>query len=132
MNNQITPIKNDNRVTDFIVEPAQSAPSQKSRVEYIYSCTNAMFNYLKHKDVGILVEHLMEVEFDAIRKEKEHIPQVGLYFKFGQDDPLTTTIADIRQTLKYGNQRDKDFLIEQFEKVISVINPDDELEVYFN
>lgn len=101
--------------------------------EVTYACANAMFKYLKYlknNDTNELVKELRKAEkycFSEYGKDKT------LWFKFGQDDTLATTISDIANDLnlpsKHSNKR---FLIERFEMVTKDLKHKNELQVFFS
>ena len=104
----------------------------KNLIQYRYNCTEAMFEYLKNKDIEKLISILKNCE-EHYRKEIECTnPDLGMWFRFGSDDTLTNTIGDIELNinLPHGHPNYK-FLIERFKLVIG-LNTDVELMIYFS
>jgi len=102
----------------------------KSLAQYTFSCTNAMFNFLKDNDLDKLVADLERVQKHA----SENIDLKGeLHFKFGDDDTLVTTIADISTDLglpsNHGNHK---LMIEKFDLVVNNMDATKELRVFYS
>ena len=102
----------------------------KNQIQYVYSCTDAIFNYLKDGDLDKLLTRLRKVENHA--KETLKGDNKELWFKFGEDDTLVTTIAEIEIMLSSNYKANKEFLIEQFERVTKDIHPENELLAYYS
>jgi hypothetical protein len=93
----------------------------ENRIEFVYGCTEAMFNYTKDGNVQKLVNRLREIESHSGGE---------LWFRFGKDDTLATTIDDINVDLclpKY--HPNYELMVEKFEGVCG-IEPDKELRVF--
>lgn len=102
----------------------------RNLIQYTYSCTNAMFNYLKDCDKGKLISELDRIEQHA--KENIGGKYTALWFKFGEDDPLSTTIRDIDRELDLPTtNNNRKFLEEKFESITD-LEPDKELRVYYS
>ena len=99
-------------------------------VQYTYSCSNAMFKFLRDNDIDKLVEDLRRIEQYAYNSDDEPKDK-DLWFKFGSDDTLATDIRNIVQELK-GTKRNREHLIDKFKMVTEDTNPDKELRVYFS
>jgi len=104
----------------------------KNLIQYRYSCEEAMFEFLKNGNVQNLIERLKRIE-NIHRKEIECTDdELGLWFKFGSDDTLATTIEDIRINLNYATSNgNRELLIDKMKMVID-LNPETELMVYFS
>jgi hypothetical protein len=95
----------------------------------MYSCTNAIFQYLKDSDLEKLLTDLYRIEDIARKAISEH---GELWFKFGLDDTLATTIENIKTDLKLPDTHpNKKLLIGQFH-LVTGIDPDDELQVFYS
>ncbi len=112
----------------------------KTLTQYTYSCTEAMFNYIKSNDLCALITKLKNIERhcvdsllnDECLTDKEILDitfSKRFWFKFGESDTLVTTIEDLERDLS--SRTNKDFRIESFE-LISGLNSKDELQVYFS
>lgn len=113
----------------------------RNLIEYRFSCELLFFKYLKNQiSTKELIDGLKAVEKRVIRDHIERtevdldmsieeINECGLWFKFGKDDTLVTTISDIEREV--GNLNHRDFRMEAFERVVG-LNPDNELEIYFS
>ncbi len=103
----------------------------KNLIQYKFSCTNAMFNFLKNKDLDKLLADLNRTEKHASENMagKDIGKDASLCFKFGDDDTLVTTIGDIAKDLslpsKHGNHK---LMIENFESIIN----ESELRVFYS
>ena len=104
----------------------------KNLIQYRYSCEEAMFEFLKNGNVQNLIERLKRIE-DIHRKEIECTDdELGLWFKFGSDDTLATTIEDIEKDLNLpSNHGNHKLLIDKFLLAIDN-NPETELMIYFS
>lgn len=101
----------------------------KNQFQYMYSCTNAIFNYLnKGEDLDTLLKDLIRIENHA--HENIGGEDCTLWFKFGHDDTLATDIRDIRNDLM--TYRNRDLIIDKFKRVTRGINPQDELRVFYS
>lgn len=101
-------------------------------IQYRYSCEDAMFNYLKDGDLERLLAKLNWVEQLAMDSGLGTAPK-SLWFKFGHQDTLATTIQDIKRDLTLPASHDnRKLIIEQFELVTNSLSPDNELRVYFS
>ena len=99
----------------------------KNLIQYVYSCTEAMHQYLKDTDLDKLIERLSTIETHA--KAKIGGKDCTLWFKFGYDDTLATDIYDIKRDLKGIN---RGFTIERMQRVSKDLNPQNELKVFFS
>lgn len=104
----------------------------KHLTQYTYSCTDVMFRFLNDADITKLVTKLKNIELHA----KDSIAdsyEKSLWFKFGSDDTLSTTIQEIEHTLAMPiTNQNRQLLIEQFEMVTEDIEPKKELRVFFS
>lgn len=92
-----------------------------------------MFNYLKDGNLEKLLAKLNWVEQNAINSGLGPIGFANLWFKFGHQDTLATTIQDIYRDLQLpASHPNRQLMIEQFELVSKDLNPDNELRVYFS
>lgn len=104
--------------------------SKQDLVEFRDICTKLMFSYLRTRELSRLVDNLKDTEEFIATKTNMNIPDGGLWFKFGKDDTLATTIDDIRYTLSSAVDTSKrEFLLEQMR---SVTTKNQELYVYFS
>lgn len=98
--------------------------------ELKYEVSEVFFNFLKDKDLGKLKTRLDRyivycVEMYGFGGE--------LWFKFGEDDTLCTTVGEIYHTLSLPeNHKNHQFLLEQFRLVTGDIDPDHEIQPYFS
>lgn len=93
--------------------------------ELTYGVTCVIFNYLKDRDMGKLITSLKGYE--------ETYGKGGLWFKFGDDDTLSTTIDDIEKMLQLPKQHNNHiWLVDCFKLVSMDINPSHEISVYFS
>jgi hypothetical protein len=98
--------------------------------DLVYSCTLAMFNYLKNSDLQMLLNALIKAQeyYQALHGKGKVI-----WFRFGSDDTLCTTISDIETALclpeNHGNHK---LMLEQFAMVCNSMDANLELEVYFS
>ncbi len=99
----------------------------KNLIQYQFSCTNAMFNFLKDNDSDKLIAELKKVETHA--KETFGGKDKNIWFKFGSSDTLTTTISDIKTDL---TTRNRNHILDNFKLVTSDLNPQNELQVFFS
>lgn len=94
----------------------------KNKIEYIYSSTNAIFNYLKDNDIDKLISKLKELE--------NHSNDV-LMFRFGNNNSILYSIKEIEKDLSLPNSHNnKILLLESFDIVTKDINPENEIKVY--
>lgn len=107
----------------------------KNLIEYVFTCTNAMFKFKKGQiNLDLLIVELKKCENHY--KDINNIPNDDprkLWFKFGEDDTLATTILNLKNDLSlpkgHGNHK---FRIQQFDIVFMDIDPKNELRVYFS
>lgn len=104
----------------------------KNLIEYNYSCTNAMFNFLKDNDLDALLEDLKRIEGIVSRNQISSANEASLWFRFGSDDTLSTTIRNIEVDLASSSNNDHKYMIENFEMVTKDINHENELRVYYS
>ena len=99
-------------------------------IDLIYSCSVAMYNYLKNRDLQALLKALIELQE---RYQSLHGINKTIWFKFGSDDTLCTTISNIDVALclpeKHGNHK---LMLEQFAMVYNEMDANSELRVYFS
>tara|TARA_R110000772_G_scaffold47429_3_gene108419 strand:+ start:706 stop:1014 length:309 start_codon:yes stop_codon:yes gene_type:complete len=98
-------------------------------VQYTYSCSNAMFKFLRDNDIDKLVEDLRRIEQHAYSDDDEPKDK-DLWFKFGSDDTGATDIRNIVQDLN--GTMNKEYLIDLFKMVTEDLDPDKELRVFFS
>ncbi len=99
-------------------------------IKYVYSCTNAFFNYLKNENLEELIQELRRVEKHAYQETDSETS--SLWFKFGKGDTGATDINNIQSGLSLPkNHRNYKYLIEQINGVIGLA-PEDELQVYYS
>lgn len=99
----------------------------KNRIEYVYSCTNAMFNYLKDNNTSKMLVELNKVRNHLISEDGYDIKK-ELKFQFGSDKALVSFHNIIEATV----DKDKhEVLLELFDRVTKDINPDNELKVFY-
>lgn len=102
----------------------------KSIVELMYSCTDRMFNYLQNKDLNQLLQSLLNIEDYCA---KTYGGDKKLWFKFGGDDTLVTTIEDIKKDLSLPtNHPNHKLMVEKLELVSMDIEPDNALLVFYS
>jgi len=102
----------------------------KYLIQYTYSCTNAFFKYLKEHNIENLIKSLKEVEKHAMGEDDGE--NASLWFKFGEDDNLVSTIKSIKIDLELPKEHsNRKLLIEKMESIIG-LNPSDELRVYYS
>jgi hypothetical protein len=98
--------------------------------DLVYSCSVAMFNYLKNSDLQALLKVLIELQEYY---QELHGKGKAIWFKFGSDDTLCTTISDIEVALclpkNHGNHK---LMLEQFAMVCNTMDANSELRVYFS
>lgn len=98
----------------------------------VYSCSNAIFNYLKDSDVDRLIEDLSRVEEICFNEDETKDETKDLWFKFGDDDTAASTIFNVHVTLllppKHPNHI---LLLEQFNRCIG-LEPENEIRVYYS
>jgi len=104
----------------------------KNLIQYRYSCEEAMFEFLKDDDVTKLIEELKRIEQYHKGIIECTDDELGLWFKFGSDDTLATTIEDIEKDLNLpSNHGNHKLLIDKFLLAIDN-NPETELMIYFS
>ena len=104
-------------------------------IHYTYSCTNAMFLYLKDNDLEKLIADLSRIENIARDKaiEKDGYDETEdktLWFRFFKGDTAATGISNIKRDLEGVTNRE--YILERFRVVTRDLNPDNELQVYFS
>jgi hypothetical protein len=104
----------------------------KNLIQYRYSCEDAMFEFLKNGSVENLIEKLNGIE-NYHREEIECTDdELGLWFKFGNDNTLVSTIDDIRIDLSNPIANDNRKLLIDKMKMIINLKSDTELIIYFS
>jgi hypothetical protein len=98
-------------------------------VQYTYSCSNAMFKFLKDFDVDKLIADLRRIELHAYNDDDEPEDK-GLWFKFGHDCTGATTIRDIKEDLN--GVVNRQYRIDSFKLVTEDLDPNKELRVFFS
>jgi hypothetical protein len=105
----------------------------KNLIQYNYSITNAIFNFLKDGDKANFVERLKMYERHAFVNRVSTDADASMWFKFGTNDTLATTIDDIERTLElpttHGNYK---HMIEGFELVTEDLDHKKEIRVYYS
>jgi hypothetical protein len=99
----------------------------KNLTQYQFDCTNAIFNFTKDNDLNKLVSKLEMIENDA--RVEIGGKNKTLWFKFGSDDTLATTINDFKSDLSNTN---KDYMIDNFKLVTANLEIKNELKVFFS
>ena len=98
--------------------------------DLVYSCSVAMYNYLKNSDLQVLLDVLIELQG---RYCLIHSLSSNIWFRFGTDDTQCTTIGDIEKDLSLpNNHNNHKFMVERFEMVCNSMDANKELEVYFS
>ncbi len=103
----------------------------KNLIQYRYSCTNAIFNFLKDGDIEKLIADLKRIETHASENVvgKSVSEDASLWFKFSDDDTLATDIGNIETDLQLPvSHSNRKLLIEKFEGVIN----DHEIQVFYS
>jgi len=98
--------------------------------DLIYNCTVAMYTYLKSRDLKSLLNTLIELQerYRALHGEGKSI-----WFRFGDDDTLCTTISDIEVALCLPEKHTiHKLMLEQFAMVCNEMDATHELIIYFN
>lgn len=99
----------------------------KHLIQYRYSCTNAIFNFLKDGDIEKLIADLKRIETHA--EENVGGEDASLWFKFTDDDTQATDIGNIENDLQLPvSHNNRKLLIENFEGVIN----DHEIRVFYS
>jgi hypothetical protein len=99
---------------------------------YTYSCTNAIFEFLKDLDSKKLISKLRNIELHA-KDSISNSDEKTLWFKFGNDDTLSTDIKDIEfELLLPSSHENNKRLINLFEMVTKDIEPSHEIRVFFS
>lgn len=103
----------------------------KNLIQYSFSCTNAMFNYLKDNDLSRFVADLNRIQYHA--SETIGGENASLWFKFGADDTLATTISDIVNNLHLPlSHNNHKLMLEKFSLVVNNMEADKELRVFYS
>lgn len=104
----------------------------KNLIQYRYSCEEAMFEYLKNRNVQNLIERLKHIEELHRKKIECTDDKKGMWFRFGNDDTLATTINDIERDLNLPSNSDNHELLIDRMKMVIDLNPETELLIYFS
>ena len=98
----------------------------KNLIQHRFACEQAMFNYIHgHTKESLLKSELKQIEKrESVNNKNE---DKELWFKFGSDDCLATTIDELIGDLN-GNVN-KSFRQDQ---ILSILGVNSELEVYFS
>lgn len=101
----------------------------KSLIQYTYSCSNAMYNYLHNgNDLELLINELKRIEKHA--KDTIGGKDCNIWFRFFSNDTGATTIADIERDLQsYVNRK---YRLECMEICTKDIDPNNELRVFYS
>ena len=99
----------------------------KTLNKYLSPISNAFFNYLKDDNEIKLYDILFKIE-SLCRVEYKSIDST-LGFRFGEDDTLVYTINDILNDL---SNKNREFMLENFNRVTKDTNPYNEIIIYFN
>ncbi len=103
----------------------------KPLIQYVYSCTNAFFNYLKNENLDALINELERIQKDA--DENIGGKDFTLWFKFFDNDTGATDIGEIKNDLslpaKHSNRL---YMLDKFMICTKDINPKNELQVYYS
>lgn len=100
-------------------------------IEVIYTCSTAMFNYLKNGNENLLISELKRAE--QFMTDTYGGKNKCLWFKFGLDDTLATTITDIIIALKSPvNSRNRKLLIDGFQLVTKDLEIKNELQAFYS
>jgi len=97
----------------------------KNLIQYVYPCSNAIFRFLKDNDKPKLIKSLRKCE-THYKERNEYGEDCSLWFKFGHDDTLCTTISDI------DNEKNIKYFLDKFKLVVSDMNECNEIRVYFS
>ncbi|MFW5721107.1 MAG: hypothetical protein ACOCWW_01830 [Bacteroidota bacterium] len=99
--------------------------------EVTYKCANAIHRYLKNGNMNDLISDLKKAE--NFLHEKYGGNDKCMWFKFGIDDTLATTISDIVNDLKMpSNAKNRMFMLERFNKVTKDLKHKNELQVFYS
>jgi len=100
--------------------------------KYTYSCTNAIHDYLKTKNLNELVVALSKAEVHA-RNDKGFGADGILWLRFGKEDSIAWSIKDIEKDLSLDeDDGTREFLEELFEYVTKDIDPEKQLRLYID
>lgn len=104
-------------------------------VQYTYSCSNAMFIYLRDNDLDKLIADLIRIENYARDKaiEKEGYNETEdktLWFKFFDGDTGATDISNVKRDLESVTNRE--YMLNNFRITTEDLDPDKELRVFFS
>ena len=103
----------------------------KNLIQYSFSCTNAMFNYLKDNDLNRLISDLKRIEYHASKTIGGK--DASLWFKFGSDDTLVTTIPGILTRLNLPlSHNNHQLMLENFDLVVNSMEAKKELRVFYS
>lgn len=104
----------------------------KNLIQYRYNCEEAMFEFLKNGNVQNLIEKLERVEEHHSEEIECTDDEKGIWFRFGSDDTLATTINDIERDLNLpSNHGNHKLLIDRMKMVID-LNSNVDLLIYFS
>ena len=105
----------------------------KNLFEYNFSCTYAMHKFLKNGDKDALISRLKEIESIESAKRTDDVEGASMWFKFGSDDTLATTIDDIESALSLPiGHSNRDLIIESFDRVSKDLDHKKELRVFYS
>lgn len=78
-----------------------------------YKCENLFYLY-NQKSIGVfdLIKGLKEAE-EVMRKKHPEVEDGGLWFKFGEDDTMATTIQNLKQDLNLSHSDPNRMFIEE-------------------
>ena len=103
---------------------------KKCVYELKYGVSEGFFDYLKDRELEKLKNRLNRYVNHCVEKYGRN---GELWFKFGEDDTLCTTVGEIYSTLSLPeNHKNHQFLLEQFRLVTGDIDPDHEIQPYFS
>lgn len=106
--------------------------TMKNLIHYRFTVENLFFKFIKKQiDLDELITLLYMVESE--HRFVENLPKddKGLWFKFGKDDTLATTISSIERIFMYDHKSNQEFLLECMEAVCG-LNPDNELQIFYS
>lgn len=106
--------------------------TMKNLIHYRFTVENLFFKFTKKQiDLDELITLLCMLEGEHRLVENLPNDDKGLWFKFGKDDTLATTISDIERTFMHDTKSNQEFLLERMESVCG-LNPDNELQIFYS
>lgn len=104
----------------------------KNLIQYRFTVENLFFKFIKKEiDLDELITGLTKIETEHRYLNGLPNDDEGLWFKFGKDDTLSTTILNIERIFMYDSKNNQEFLLERMEAACG-LNPDNELEIFYS